>query len=128
MKKSTKGQSTLEYAAIISVVVAAIIALNVYMKRGVEGHLRNASDDIGTQYDLKTGGYKYVSQLGEGLQEVQYSVMGKEASDIQVPTTNWTPPEVETGEGAEVQWNVAGQRTIDETSTTSGEATIGPAP
>lgn len=125
MKKSTKGQSTLEYAAIIAVVVAAIVALNVYMKRGIEGHLRNASDDIGTQYDIETGGYKNVSQLGKGQKEIQYSAMGTKEGDINV-STGWTPPGVITEEGAEVQWNVAGQRTIDEASTTEGAATIGP--
>ena len=46
-----KGQSTLEYAVLIAVVVAALLAIQIYMKRGVEGKLRSASDDIGQQFD-----------------------------------------------------------------------------
>ena len=45
-----KGQSTLEYAVLISVVVAALIAMQIYMKRGVQGKLRDATDQVGEQY------------------------------------------------------------------------------
>lgn len=45
-----KGQSTLEYAVIIAVVVAALIAMQVYFKRGVQGKMREATDQIGEQY------------------------------------------------------------------------------
>lgn len=45
-----KGQSTLEYGIIIAVVVAALIAMQTYLKRGVQGRLKQASDDIGEQY------------------------------------------------------------------------------
>jgi len=45
-----KGQSTLEYAVIIAVVVAALIAMQTYVKRGLQGRLRQASDDIGEQF------------------------------------------------------------------------------
>lgn len=50
-----KGQSTLEYALLISVVVAALIAVNLYMKRGVMGKLKESSDDIGQQFDPENG-------------------------------------------------------------------------
>lgn len=45
-----KGQSTLEYAVIIAVVVAALVAVQTYVKRGLQGRLRQASDDIGEQF------------------------------------------------------------------------------
>jgi Flp pilus assembly pilin Flp len=47
-KKS--GQSTLEYIVLIGFVTAALIAMGVYMKRGISGRIRSASDDIGDQY------------------------------------------------------------------------------
>jgi hypothetical protein len=111
-----KGQSTLEYAALIAVVVGAIIAINLYLKRGVEGHLRSASDDIGTQYDVKSGTYKYKSEL-KGEQEVTHSVTGKQAGDVKLDL-GWTDaPEV--GKGNEAQWTkVPGERETSETTTT----------
>lgn len=45
-----KAQSTLEYAVVIAVVVAALIAMQAYVKRGMQGKLKQSSDDIGEQY------------------------------------------------------------------------------
>ena len=57
--RAKKGQSTLEYAIIIAVVVAALLAMQVYIKRGVQGKLRSSTDDIGEQYSpgITTGAY-----------------------------------------------------------------------
>jgi len=52
-KRTNKAQSTLEYAVIIVCVAAALIAMQIYMKRAVSGRLRQTSDDIGQQYDPK---------------------------------------------------------------------------
>ncbi len=44
------GQSTLEYAILIAVVVGGLIGMQTYVKRGLQGRLRDAADDIGSQY------------------------------------------------------------------------------
>jgi uncharacterized protein (UPF0333 family) len=46
-----KGQSTLEYAIIVAVIVAGLLAMQFYIKRGWEGKLRAASDNMGEQFD-----------------------------------------------------------------------------
>lgn len=48
MKK--RAQSTLEYALIIAVVVGGLIAMQVYVKRGLQGKLKDSADQIGEQY------------------------------------------------------------------------------
>ena len=45
-----RGQSTLEYAVLIIVICGALLTIQVYIKRGVQGRLRSAADDIGDQY------------------------------------------------------------------------------
>lgn len=45
-----RGQSTLEYAVLIVVIIAALIAMQVYLKRGIQGRMRESSDQIGEQY------------------------------------------------------------------------------
>jgi len=50
MSKKNKAQSTLEYAVLIAVVVGALVAIQVYFKRGVQGKLRDSADQIGEQY------------------------------------------------------------------------------
>jgi hypothetical protein len=60
-----KGQSTLEYVILLGFVIAALIAMGVYMKRGAQGQLREASDRIGQQYEAgkTTGLYTVESEM-----------------------------------------------------------------
>lgn len=49
----SKAQSMTEYAVLIAVIVAALIAIQIYMKRSVMGRLKQSSDDIGEQFSTK---------------------------------------------------------------------------
>ena len=49
-KKRQKGQSTLEYAILIIIIIGALLSIQVYIKRGIQGRLKGAADDIGTQF------------------------------------------------------------------------------
>ena len=49
-----KAQSTLEYAILIAVVVGALIGMQTYVKRGLQGRLRTATDDLGSQFEPGT--------------------------------------------------------------------------
>ncbi|MDP8259865.1 MAG: hypothetical protein P9L96_02525 [Candidatus Gygaella obscura] len=60
-----RAQSTLEYAVIISVVVGALIAMRVFMKRGIEGKLHDAANDIGDQFDASES-YVYTKTTRTG--------------------------------------------------------------
>ena len=44
------GQSTVEYAVLIVVVIAALLAMSIFMKRGVMGKARESTDQIGDQF------------------------------------------------------------------------------
>ena len=50
MKMRNKGQSTLEYAILIIIIIGALLSIQVYIKRGVQGRLKSATDDIGDQF------------------------------------------------------------------------------
>lgn len=45
-----KAQTTLEYAILIGIVVAGLIAMQVYLKRGYQGKLRESADSMGQQF------------------------------------------------------------------------------
>ncbi len=73
-----KAQSTLEYAVIISVVVGALLAMRVFMKRGIEGKLHDAANDIGDQFDASESYiYKEDSRTGR---TVSYTNDGQNAT------------------------------------------------
>ncbi|RJP27418.1 MAG: class III signal peptide-containing protein [Candidatus Omnitrophota bacterium] len=57
-----RGQSTLEYALIIAVIIAALIAMQTYFKRGLQGRLKQASDDVGEQFSSGASYYDYTTQ------------------------------------------------------------------
>ena len=51
-RKKTKGQSTLEYAVLIVVVLGALMAVQTYITRGIQGRAKDATDSISdTQFD-----------------------------------------------------------------------------
>ncbi|GAI08597.1 unnamed protein product, partial [marine sediment metagenome] len=44
------GQTLIEYAVVITCIIAALIAMQSYIKRALQGRLRSAADQIGEQY------------------------------------------------------------------------------
>ena len=56
--RKMKGQSTLEYAVLIIIVIGALLSIQVYIKRGVQGRLKSATDDIGDQYSGGNTNYR----------------------------------------------------------------------
>jgi hypothetical protein len=53
-----QGQSTLEYAILVVIIIAALLSLQVYIKRGFQGRLRKSADDVGDQFST-AGDAKY---------------------------------------------------------------------
>jgi len=58
--RNKKGQSTAEYAILIGLVVAALIAIQTYVKRGLQGRFKTEVDDmaIATKELGTTGQYE----------------------------------------------------------------------
>ena len=50
LRRRKKGQSTLEYAILIIIIIGALLSIQVYIKRGIQGRLKGAADDIGDQF------------------------------------------------------------------------------
>ena len=44
-----KAQSTLEYAIVIFAIIAALLAMQVYMRRGIQGKMRSSADELSVQ-------------------------------------------------------------------------------
>ena len=65
------GQSTMEFALLIAVLVAALIAIQIFMKRGIMGKLRENTEQIGAQFEPHSATWNYTTKINgtqnEGL-------------------------------------------------------------
>ena len=51
LKKNRKGQTLIEYAMLITIILGVFVAVQIYVKRGIQGRWKAAVDDLGDQYD-----------------------------------------------------------------------------
>lgn len=101
-----RAQSTLEYAVVVACVVAAILAMQIYIKRGTQGRLRQASDEIGEQYSPTATTSSITTNLGSEVIIKQKMVPLNDSKDNPV---NGMQSDVE----------------IKETTTKSGKESVG---
>lgn len=66
-----KGQTTAEYAILIALVVGAVLAAQIYVRRGLQGRIRDVVDHVGVGGDV--GGAPFHFKSGnEGQYEPYY--------------------------------------------------------
>jgi uncharacterized protein (UPF0333 family) len=51
LRSRKKGQSSIEYAILVIVIIGVFVAMNMYIKRGLQGRWKSAVDNLGDQYD-----------------------------------------------------------------------------
>ncbi len=81
-KLGYKGQASLEYAMFIIIVVAALISMQIYLKRGIQGRMRTSIEGVGEQYDPMATESDITQTLsGNTITTVvlQNSILGKES-------------------------------------------------
>jgi len=50
MRKYRRGQAIIEYAIVFSVIIAALLIMQMFIKRGYQGGLKDAADKMGEQF------------------------------------------------------------------------------
>lgn len=53
IKKLQNAQSTLEYALIITIVVAALTAMSMYVQRSLQANLKNIEDQVNAEVNSR---------------------------------------------------------------------------
>ena len=67
-----RAQSILEYAGLIAIVVGALIAMQVIIKRGLQGKYRSTADDIGEQYSPRhTTGITTITTISTSTEDTE---------------------------------------------------------
>ena len=106
--RKIRGQSTIEYALLVVVILAAFIATSSYVKRGLQGRWKDAVDGMGDQYDPRLSNT-----------DITYTTSGSGASYIR--TINALPVNGVNGNGI---WTIR----LDSSSTSeskSGNVAVG---
>jgi len=67
-----RGQSTLEYAILIIIIIGALLSIQVYIKRGIQGRLKGAADDIGDQFSPGNTNSRITTRTISNTQETNY--------------------------------------------------------
>ena len=76
IKAGGKAQSTIEYATLIAIVIGVFLAAGPYVKRGIQGRWKAATDDVGDQYDPRTSN-TLIRHLLISNQEMRISVVNQ---------------------------------------------------
>ena len=85
MLKIKRGQSVLEYAILIVIIIAALLTLQTYIKRGISGRLKSATDDIGDQYTV-AGPANYCNRVYTTSNTTETSLGGTSNTTLRAPT------------------------------------------
>jgi len=94
-----RAQTSLEYAVLVSVVVAALVAMTIYMKRGMQGRLQQSAENIGPQYDPeKTTGNMTMTSTGHMITRVTSNTVGNK---IQITSNTIIEEDSSTVHGSE---------------------------
>lgn len=86
-----KAQSTLEYAILVVIIIGVLLAMQVYIKRGLQGRLKSSTDDIGEQYSVGEGG-SYTKKTHTNSKTIEESKGGVSNTNTvhSITTTNVT--------------------------------------
>jgi len=93
-----KAQITTEYAVVLAIVAAALLAMQVYMKRGIQGRIRDLADQLSpTQYEKSsTVSNSTVIQSGNTILSYKYGAASIQSNETINKRSNETiGPETE---------------------------------
>ena len=63
MKRPFKGQTAMEFTVLMMIVIGVFIAMQYYVKRGLQGRWKTTMDDFGDQYDPELTNSNVVTRL-----------------------------------------------------------------
>jgi uncharacterized protein (UPF0333 family) len=102
LRLNKRGQSALEYAVLLAVIVAALVAMQVYVKRAGEGRLKESADDLGSQYEPGKTDVAEGTLTNATVQETTGTDGQTVQSTTQQKTSRWAT--TTTGELSDTNW------------------------
>ena len=87
INKRLKGQSTAEYAILIGLVIAAAVAMQIYVKRGLQARVHDASQVLVRQTSNAADGLAASGQYEPYYIRSDFNVIRSSAVDSRMETT-----------------------------------------
>lgn len=85
-RKNKKGQTALEYVAVLILCIGAFLAMQHYVKRGLQGRWKAQVDELGDQYDPRTA----VTSIRETLSSSTNTAIIVMNSEVEGEGGYWT--------------------------------------
>ena len=67
-KLKNRGQSIIEYSVLIVIVLAVLLTMSSYIKRGLAGEWKKTVDDLGDQYDPRASNTDILQTMSTTVQ------------------------------------------------------------
>lgn len=122
MIRNKKAQSTLEYAIITAVVVGALLAMQIYIKRGMEGRMRSSTDSIGEQFSAGSTTYKKITKYGSGAP--QHITVDRVGLGAFAEEPNWGGADLDDYSQKGISYNEVNTAAITIVSTGTGDGGV----
>ena len=87
LKMSRKAQSTIEYAVLIGVIVAALLAMQVYLKRGMQGRMKGYAEQLSQGAAYSPGATNSFSEVTTHTLENSVSQDKESNSEVNITQT-----------------------------------------
>jgi len=105
MKKyGSKAQSILEYSVLLACIAAAFLGMQYYIKRSVQGRVKQAADEIGAPYDSENMNMSNITTRVDSLTVIT-------SRNVLLEPSTTTLPE---------KWYVESNISVDETTNKTG--------
>ena len=81
-KGNCRAQSILEFAAVIAIVVAALMAMRIYAKRAYVGKLREGADRMGDQFSPQGHIYSWTTKSNSSSHDEVFDTGASNTTNI----------------------------------------------
>lgn len=114
--KLRMAQAMIEYAVLFAILAGSLVAMQIYVKRAMQGRFRESADTIGTQYAPKSAASAYTTTINPSVTSTNSTLVWLRNASGQ--------PLLEPDTGLPV-FGIETNTTYSETTTKSGSENMG---
>ncbi|MCX5714624.1 MAG: hypothetical protein NT033_07460 [Candidatus Omnitrophica bacterium] len=83
-KLNKRAQTTAEYAILIAIVIGAVVAMQMYIRRGVQGRIRNVVDHVGSGGKVGDADFTFSKEQYEPYYASSEATSGRQSNEQEI--------------------------------------------